>query len=165
MTVLKFAQQQSNQAWNINCENWTLEKIVELLGSLQEMKGCRITLTFGNEENVNKKTEERVLGQYLNKLGFAPHLRGYSYLKTGIRHCIETPQEMESVTKLLYPAIAREHNTTAARVEHGIRHAIAQAWDGRDEEEWGSVFGFRNSRRPSNSEFLAALTDYIYMAG
>ncbi len=165
MAVLNYLQNQQNQAWDINCENWTLEKILDLFRSLQGMKGCRITLSFGNEEEKNQKTEERALGQYLNKLGFAPHLRGYAYLKTGIRHCIETPQEMESVTKILYPAIAKEHNTTAARVEHGIRHAIAQAWDSRNEEEWGSVFGFRNARRPSNSEFLAALTDYIYMAG
>lgn len=153
-----------NQGMDISFENWSLDKMQELFQSLQGMEECRVTLTFGAKEP-NDRITEKALVKHLARLGFAPHLRGYAYLKTGIRRCLESPHEMESVTKLLYPAIAKEHETTAARVEHGIRHAIALAWEGRDEEEWGFIFGFRKSHRPTNSEFLAALTDYIHMVG
>lgn len=158
------------QETSINCENWTFENFQELFMALKGMEGFRLTLTFGQAASDSRlqgstvtKIDERVLGQYLGRLGVAPHLRGYSYLKTGIRHCLDTPEEMESVTKLLYPAIAKEHCTTSGRVEHGIRHAISLAWEKRNEEEWGKIFGFREAERPTNSEFLAALTDHILM--
>ena len=162
--AVDYAENCMNQGVDISFDNWTLEKMQELFQSLRGMEGCRVTLTFGAKES-NGKITEKALVKHLARLGFAPHLRGYAYLKTGIRHCLEAPQEMESVTKLLYPAIAKEHGTTAARVEHGIRHAIALAWEERDEEECGFIFGFRKSHRPTNSEFLAALTDYIHMTG
>lgn len=149
----------------INCQNWTAQNFQELFTMLKENKGVKVILTFEQQESKMKHSNsEKVLGMYLARLGFSAHLNGYSYIKTAIKHCINNPEEMESVTKLLYPAIAREHNTTAGKVEHSIRHAITLAWKKENKKEWETIFGYRMefyAHKPTNSEFLATLTDYI----
>ena len=91
-------------------------------------------------------------------------LRGYSYLKYSVVRCLCNPEELESVTKILYPAIAKQFGTTSGRVEHGIRHAIQKTYENGRTTEWENVFG-RNYKscykKPTNSQFIAALSDFI----
>lgn len=71
---------------------------------------------------------------------------------------------INSVTKLLYPTIAKMNNTTSSRVERAIRHAIEVAWDRGDVDVLNSYFGYtiRNSRgKPTNSEFIAMIADNL----
>ncbi len=154
------------QETNVYCENWTAEDFAQLFDFLKENKGIKLTLSFENEEKAPVVSPNSEFGPYLTRLGIGRHLNGYTYLKTGIRHCLDAPHELESITKLLYPAIAKEHQTTAGRVEHGIRHAISLAWEERNPEEWEKVFGYRarlRENRPTNTEFLAAISDYILL--
>ena len=155
-----------HQETNINCESLTPEAVVQLFNLLKSNKGIKLTLSFENEEKSAIFNQDSEISHRLTGLGIGRHLNGYSYLKTGIRHCLDYPEEMESVTKLLYPAIAKEHRTTAGRVEHGIRHAINLAWKERNRMEWEKIFGYRvqsSQGRPTNTEFLAALSDYILL--
>lgn len=154
------------QETNISCENWTEENFLQLFSLLKENKGLKLTLSFGNDEKTVTAVQKPEIGRYLTRLGIGRHLNGFSYIKTGVRHCLDNPEELESVTKLLYPAIAKEHQTTAGRVEHGIRHAISLAWEERNMEEWEKVFGYRagvSQTKPTNTEFLAALADYLLL--
>ena len=154
------------QETNISCERWTAENILQLFDILRENKGLKLTLSFGYEEAALVGRQQPEIGRYLTRLGIGRHLNGFSFLTTGIQHCLDNPEELESVTKILYPAIAREHQTTAGRVEHGIRHAISLAWEERKQEEWEKVFGYRadsSQGRPTNTEFLAAMADYILL--
>ncbi|MGN1314873.1 MAG: sporulation initiation factor Spo0A C-terminal domain-containing protein [Lachnospiraceae bacterium] len=153
------------QEESISCENWTAENFLQLFEMLKENRGLKLTLSFG-EEKTYTAVQRPSVGHYLTRLGIGRHLNGFSYIKTGIMQCLEMPQDLESVTKLLYPAIAAKHQTTAGRVEHGIRHAITLAWNGRNQEEWEKVFGYRvhsDQGKPTNTEFLAALTDYLLL--
>jgi two-component system response regulator (stage 0 sporulation protein A) len=71
---------------------------------------------------------------------------------------------MNSVTKVLYPTVAKKHSTTASRVERAIRHAIEVAWDRGDVEVLNSFFGYtiQNERgKPTNSEFIAMIADKL----
>ncbi len=157
---------QMYQETSINCESWTPENMIQLFNLLKSNKGIKLTLSFDNEEKPALANQDSGISRHLTRLGIGRHLNGFSYLKTGIRHCIDSPEEMESVTKLLYPAIAKEHHTTAGRVEHGIRHAISLAWEERNKAEWEKIFGYRvesSQGRPTNTEFLAALSDYILL--
>jgi len=107
---------------------------------------------------------EKIVGHYLNRLGIPLHLNGYQYIKYGIVRCLKCPEELESVTKILYPNIAKRYHTSAAKVEHGIRHAIAKAWAEKQEEAWESLlgsFGKSGKVKPTNSQFIAAIADYI----
>ncbi len=71
---------------------------------------------------------------------------------------------LESVTKLLYPTVAKNFDTTASRVERAIRHAIEVAWDRGDVDVLSSYFGYtiQNTRgKPTNSEFIAMISDKL----
>ena len=73
---------------------------------------------------------------------------------------------INSVTKQLYPMIAKRFGTTASRVERAVRHAIEVAWDRGDVDVLNSYFGYtiQNSRgKPTNSEFIAMIADKIRM--
>lgn len=157
-------QPQMIQESNISYEQLTEENFLQLFSLLKKNKGLKLTISFGEDEQHAETKQKPGIGSYLTRLGIGRHLNGFSYIKTGVRHCMENPEELESVTKLLYPAIAKEHKTTAGRVEHGIRHAISLAWEGRNMAEWERIFGFRatsSQGKPTNTEFLAALADFV----
>lgn len=69
-----------------------------------------------------------------------------------------------AVTKILYPAIAKKHNTTSSRVERAIRHAIEVAWSRGRIETIDELFGYtinEGKGKPTNSEFIALIADRI----
>ena len=100
----------------------------------------------------------------IHQLGVPAHIKGYHYLRSAILHCIEDSEMLECVTKLLYPTVASEFQTTPSRVERAIRHAIEIAWDRGDIETLNSYFGFTvntGKGKPTNSEFIALIADRI----
>lgn len=62
-------------------------------------------------------------------IGIPPHIKGFSYLREGIKYAVEDPSIINKVTKELYPKIAKKFVTTASKVERAIRHAIEVAWN------------------------------------
>ncbi|MBP0989679.1 MAG: sporulation transcription factor Spo0A, partial [Oscillospiraceae bacterium] len=92
------------------------------------------------------------------------HIKGYQYLREAIILSTEDPEIINSVTKILYPTIAKKNSTTSSRVERAIRHAIEVAWDRGDIDVLNSYFGYtvQNSRgKPTNSEFIAMIADRL----
>ena len=77
---------------------------------------------------------------------------------------INDTEVINSVTKVLYPTVAKQYGTTSSRVERAIRHAIEVAWDRGDLDVLNSFFGYtvQNSRgKPTNSEFIAMIADNL----
>lgn len=148
----------------IDCAEWNKERILEIFSELPDSVYTKIVLYTEKDEKIPEKSWERIVGNYLNELGIPMHLKGYGYLKCGIVRCLFHSEELECITKVLYPGIAGECNTTSGKVEHGIRHAIQKAWEGPRTKEWEKVFGKRYAyctMKPTNSQFIAALCDFI----
>lgn len=92
----------------------------------------------------------------------SPTARWYQFLRDAILMTMENQDYINSVTKRLYPEIAKRNGTTASRVERAIRHAIEVAWDRGDVDTLNSYFGYtiHNLRgKPTNSEFIAMIAD------
>lgn len=107
---------------------------------------------------------EIVVTDMIHRLGVPAHIKGYHYLRTAIIYSVKDPQMLESVTKIMYPTVAKEFQTTPSRVERAIRHAIEIAWDRGDLETLNSFFGFTvntGKGKPTNSEFIALIADRI----
>ena len=71
---------------------------------------------------------------------------------------------INSVTKVLYPSVAKKYSTTTSRVERAIRHAIEVAWDRGDIDTLNSYFGYtiqQGRGKPTNSEFIAMIADNL----
>lgn len=100
----------------------------------------------------------------LHEIGVPAHIKGYQYLREGILFAVEDTEMLSSITKLLYPAIAKKCDTTASRVERAIRHAIEVAFGRGNLDVIEDIFGYTVSTgkgKPTNSEFIALIADKI----
>ena len=107
---------------------------------------------------------EAQVTKIIHQIGVPAHIKGYQYLRTAIIMTINDNEIINSVTKVLYPSVAKKYGTTSSRVERAIRHAIEVAWDRGDLEVLNSFFGYtvQNSRgKPTNSEFIAMIADNL----
>ena len=105
---------------------------------------------------------EAQVTKIIHQIGVPAHIKGYQYLRTAILMTIRDSEMINSVTKSLYPSVAKKYKTTTSRVERAIRHAIEVAWDRGDVDTLNSYFGYtiQNSRgKPTNSEFIAMISD------
>lgn len=113
------------------------------------------------EEFGRQRAEER-LTKLIHNIGVPAHIKGYQYLRTAILMVAKDMEVINSVTKVLYPEVARQYKTTPSRVERAIRHAIESAWDRGEPETLNDIFGYTVSNtkgKPTNSEFIALLAD------
>lgn len=116
---------------------------------------------------VNDKNLEVTISDIMRQIGVPAHIKGYTYLRQSILLTVRNPELMHSVTKELYPTIAKTNSTTSSRVERAIRHAIEVAWDRGDVDVLSSYFGYtiQNSRgKPTNSEFIAMISDKLRLS-
>lgn len=110
------------------------------------------------------KDLEVVVSQIMHQIGVPAHIRGYQYLREAIILSVNNSEMISSVTKILYPTVAKTFKTTPSRVERAIRHAIEVAWDRGDVDVLSSYFGYtiQNERgKPTNSEFIAMISDNL----
>lgn len=107
---------------------------------------------------------EVMVTEIMHQIGVPAHIKGYHYLREAIILSVKNSEIVNSVTKLLYPTVAKTHSTTSSRVERAIRHAIEVAWDRGDIDVLNSYFGYtiQNDRgKPTNSEFIAMISDKL----
>ena len=107
---------------------------------------------------------ETQVTQIIHQIGVPAHIKGYQYLRTAIMLTINDSDIINSVTKVLYPSVAKKYQTTTSRVERAIRHAIEVAWDRGDVDTLNSYFGYtiqNNRGKPTNSDFIAMIADNL----
>ena len=107
---------------------------------------------------------EAVVTEVIHEIGVPAHIKGYQYLREAIILTINDMDIINSVTKVLYPTVAKRFGTTPSRVERAIRHAIEVAWDRGDLETLQKFFGYTVSNvkgKPTNSEFIAMIADCL----
>ncbi|WP_026694692.1 sporulation transcription factor Spo0A [Peribacillus kribbensis] len=100
----------------------------------------------------------------IHEIGVPAHIKGYLYLREAISMVFNDIELLGSITKVLYPDIAKKYNTTASRVERAIRHAIEVAWSRGNIDSISSLFGYTVSMtkaKPTNSEFIAMVADKL----
>lgn len=139
--------------------NTMAERIIRLSG----WKNEKTPLVVKNNVVTDPELEVMVT-DIIHQIGVPAHIKGYHYLREAIILSVKNSEIINSVTKLLYPTVAKNHGTTASRVERAIRHAIEVAWDRGDIDVLNSYFGYtiQNERgKPTNSEFIAMISDKL----
>lgn len=100
----------------------------------------------------------------IQRLGLPVGSKGYKFVRYAIELVLNDATILENMTKVLYPAVAEQFGSTPQRVERNIRHAIEVAWNKGDLSFIEKLFGYTvdaDRGKPTNSAFLAAVTDYI----
>ena len=109
---------------------------------------------------------EQYITDIMLDLGVPAHLRGYRYLREAIQMSVDDMELVGSVTKLLYPEIAKKFRVTDQKVERGIRNAIEVSWERGNPELFQELFGYNGlhgAPRPTNSEYIARIADKVHM--
>ena len=115
------------------------------------------------QENGEHDLEQDVTDM-IHEIGVPAHIKGYQYLREAIMMAVEDIEMLNSITKILYPTIAKKFQTTPSRVERAIRHAIEVAWSRGRMETLDALFGYTvntGKGKPTNSEFIALIADRI----
>lgn len=100
----------------------------------------------------------------IHEIGVPAHIKGYQYLREAIMMSVNDIEMLNSITKILYPTIAKQFQTTPSRVERAIRHAIEVAWSRGKMDTIDALFGYtinNGKGKPTNSEFIALIADKI----
>lgn len=107
---------------------------------------------------------EMRITQIIHDIGVPAHIKGYQYLRESIMMTVNDMDNINAITKVLYPTVAKRFKTTSSRVERAIRHAIEVAWDRGNVETLNDFFGYTISNakgKPTNSEFISMIADRI----
>lgn len=107
---------------------------------------------------------ERYITNIMLDIGVPAHLKGYHYLREAIMLSGRDVEVVSSVTKLLYPTIAKRFKTTDQKVERAIRNAIEVSWTRGNVETFEKMFGYSvmsGKNRPTNSEYIARIADSV----
>lgn len=118
----------------------------------------------GAETAVSQKALDKTITAIIKEIGVPAHIKGYAFLREAIQMVYIDVDLLGSVTKILYPDIAKKYNTTPSRVERAIRHAIEVAWNRGNYEVISKMFGYtvhHLKSKPTNSEFIAMIADKI----
>lgn len=140
-----------------------LDLMVPYDGTVLVEKICKMIA----EESSSKKTEESLkvtISERLMEIGIPVRLKGYRYMITAIEKVVEDETLLEGVTKILYPDVAKIHNSTPQRVEKAIRHAIEVAWENEVKNDIKKEFNYSGKARPTNSEFIASVSRFIKLS-
>lgn len=119
----------------------------------------------GRDKRKSVSLDERISNIFIT-IGIPPHIKGFAYLREGIKMVVADPAVINKVTKVLYPMIGEKFSTSASKVERAIRHAIEVAWNRGRTDAISSVFGARvyiGNDRPTNSEFIALVADKLFL--
>lgn len=134
-----------------------------MLTAKSKLKDVRIYQT-GTAPEIEQNKLEVMVTDIIHEIGVPAHIKGYQYLRSSIIMAVNDMDILDSITKQLYPSIAKQHDTTPSRVERAIRHAIEVAWGRGKTDTINELFGYSmgNGRvKPTNSEFIALIADKI----
>ena len=118
------------------------------------------------------KSEDKILDEKISNIfisiGIPPHIRGYHYLREGVKIAVKNPVSINSITKVLYPEIAKAFDSSSTKVERAMRHAIESAWSRGKMENLNTFLGIKvytKGQKPTNGEFIALISDKLLLEG
>jgi len=119
---------------------------------------------YEKREELKERNLEADVTAIIHEIGVPAHIKGYQYLREAIIMSVNDIDMLNSITKILYPTIAKKFQTTPSRVERAIRHAIEVAWSRGKMDTIDALFGYtinNGKGKPTNSEFIALIADKI----
>ena len=143
---------------------YSYEVLLERLRDLDENRAAQKARVYGDGVRKNS-LDEKISNIFIN-VGIPPHIKGYAYLREGVKMAVDNPGIINSITKKLYPMIGERYSTSASKVERAIRHAIEVAWNRGRIESINNILGVRayiGAEKPTNGEFIALVADKMLL--
>lgn len=135
-----------------------------LTSRIRRMEGAEPARAFSGFASREPQELELIVTELIRELGVPIHLAGYFYIREAVIQASMDIEMLSAVTKILYPEVAKRLNATPTQVERGIRCAIELAWKNADMEVYRKYFGPGITKKPTNSEFIAAIADRLHLS-
>ncbi len=134
-----------------------------------DMFDGRIRTEYDRKNGINEGQKSKFdlldyIARLMHEVGVPASIRGYDYIRDSIMMALSDREILRSITKELYPSIAKSHKTTASRVERAIRHAVEVAWQRGDVDVLNGIFGYTvksTKGKPTNGEFISMLAERV----
>lgn len=114
--------------------------------------------------NDKEKQKEIIITNIIHSMGMPANIKGYYYIRDAIKSVMENVNNINKITKVLYPEIADKYKTISSKVERYIRTAITITFDRGNKNILEKYFDEKyitGNKRPKNSEFIAIIADKI----
>ena len=105
----------------------TLARMAPYRNPCPNLPATSWTQAFSPEEMRRQNVLDRI-GRMLVSYGARPNLDGYDFIIEAVKAFMEASGPPPSLSKEVYPAIARRYGKSSASVEHSIRHTIEKMW-------------------------------------
>ena len=163
----------TEDAFNLGADYYIMkpfdnEMVINRIKNLRDKnrKGVEIKKVnaYEKKEDYTERNLEADVTNIIHEIGVPAHIKGYQYLREAIIMSVNDIEMLNSITKILYPTIAKKYQTTPSRVERAIRHAIEVAWSRGKMDTIDELFGYtinNGKGKPTNSEFIALIADKI----
>lgn len=164
----------TEDAFNLGADYYIMKPFDNdmVLNRIKHVRGNATTKTaeirkvnaYEKTEDFSERNLEADVTSIIHEIGVPAHIKGYQYLRDAIIMSVNDMDMLNSITKVLYPTIAKKYQTTSSRVERAIRHAIEVAWSRGKMDTIDEMFGYtihNGKGKPTNSEFIALITDRI----
>lgn len=153
----------NKEVYRILSDLMNQDKEFQIMITVPSVEKIKQEETLDVKKQVTHDLEQDVTNM-IHDIGVPAHIKGYQYLREAIMMSVEDSATISSITKVLYPTIAKKFQTTPSRVERAIRHAIEVAWSRGRMETLDNLFGYTiniGKGKPTNSEFIALIADKI----
>ncbi|WP_339228074.1 sporulation transcription factor Spo0A [Oceanobacillus sp. FSL K6-2867] len=141
-----------------------MDNLADQIRQVQGNSPLSLATNKPTKKDRKKQDLEASITNIIHEIGVPAHIKGYMYLREAITMVYNDIELLGSITKVLYPDIAKKFNTTASRVERAIRHAIEVAWSRGNIDSISALFGYTiniSKAKPTNSEFIAMVADRL----
>lgn len=155
IAISSFVSNDMSAAYSQLGVSFLLRKPVEVHAVADVVSNC-----IRNAPRPPRPTDHEILlyiTKILDSVQFPTHVLGYHYVRECIMLTLRSNTPAISVTKILYPSVAKDNLTTWTSVERDIRNGISLAWDSCG----GTFLGFNFSHRPTNREFISATAERV----
>ena len=109
------------------------------------------------EETVFPMTTERLL----RYLGVSRKLIGFRYVVFMVERVMENPEELQMITKCLYPETARHFGVSVCSVERAVRVLVRRCWSQREHTPMEFITGRALPQPPTNLQFIDSMASYL----
>ncbi|MDO4293879.1 MAG: sporulation initiation factor Spo0A C-terminal domain-containing protein [Eubacteriales bacterium] len=110
----------------VSAQECSRQELLQLAELMKNDSTLKIILSSTSPfEGGGRTDQEARISELLVRLGIKANLKGFLYLKTAVKLAMKDREELDGITKRLYPSVARAHAASTDRVEHAIRHKAA----------------------------------------
>ena len=110
--------------------------------------------------NLNSEQNFSEIYRFFLLLGITPNYLGFYQAAYAVALCMKEPDRLISVTKSIYPDVAKYFRTSAGSVERNIRTVARISWDSHS-KVLSDLSSESLQKQPTVSQFLSLIVFYF----